>query len=212
MRHSQFNTVTIANFSLICTSTFTCDSIRRYPPSPPHTHTHTHTHTHQHIHAYTHAHAHTHKHTLNLLRFNTSRRYPDFVVRTLAMTMTTDGGDEHFTTKQFHYTSWPDHGVPESTAATLMMLRKARHVRVGNDGPMLVHCSAGVGRTGTSPLLYAHVGMRGGHDRIYMSVCLRVCVCVCVCVCVRVLSGIDCIDSTHRTSSLLTHYRHPSGH
>jgi protein tyrosine phosphatase len=81
--------------------------------------------------------------------------------------------DEDFTTKQFHYTSWPDHGVPESTAATLMMLRKARQARVGNAGPMVVHCSAGVGRTGALQTLECSLG-----------VC--VCMCVCVCVCVRV--------------------------
>lgn len=71
--------------------------------------------------------------------------FPDFVIRTLEMVK--DGQTAQV--KQFHYTSWPDHGVPESTAGTLMMLRKARDARVGHPGPMVVHCSAGVGRTGT---------------------------------------------------------------
>eukprot|EP00038_Savillea_parva_P026697 m.55759 g.55759 ORF g.55759 m.55759 type:complete len:1519 (-) comp7627_c0_seq2:71-4627(-) len=74
-----------------------------------------------------------------------TEEYPDFVIRTLEM----EYGGKTFSTRQFHYTSWPDHGVPESTAATLMMLRKARAARTGHVGPMVVHCSAGVGRTGT---------------------------------------------------------------
>lgn len=77
--------------------------------------------------------------------WTSTEEFPDFVIRSLKMV----NGRERFTVKQFHYTSWPDHGVPESTAAALMMLRKARAARVGHDGPMLVHCSAGVGRTGT---------------------------------------------------------------
>ena len=46
-------------------------------------------------------------------------------------------------------TSWPDHGVPEHATALLQLRKKA--LRSWNDGqhPILVHCSAGVGRTGT---------------------------------------------------------------
>ena len=45
--------------------------------------------------------------------------------------------------------AWPDHGVPDY-AKTLLQLRK-KALRSWNDGqhPILVHCSAGVGRTGT---------------------------------------------------------------
>ena len=51
---------------------------------------------------------------------------------------------------QFHYTAWPDHGVPDNV---MSVIRFIRHVRklfpVSQDQPLLVHCSAGVGRTGT---------------------------------------------------------------
>ncbi|XP_063053903.1 receptor-type tyrosine-protein phosphatase eta-like [Engraulis encrasicolus] len=53
--------------------------------------------------------------------------------------------------RQFHYTAWPDHGVPETTE----LLINFRHlVREHMDqhslhSPTIVHCSAGVGRTGT---------------------------------------------------------------
>ncbi|XP_075766295.1 receptor-type tyrosine-protein phosphatase V-like isoform X2 [Pelodiscus sinensis] len=50
-----------------------------------------------------------------------------------------------------HYTAWPDHGIPESTASLMAFLELAReHVQAAKgSGPTLVHCSAGVGRSGT---------------------------------------------------------------
>ena len=51
--------------------------------------------------------------------------------------------------KQFHFTSWPDHGVPQYATAMLSMLRRVRAHYSVEEGPMVVHCSAGVGRTGT---------------------------------------------------------------
>ncbi|XP_071117359.1 receptor-type tyrosine-protein phosphatase alpha-like isoform X2 [Haliotis cracherodii] len=49
---------------------------------------------------------------------------------------------------QFHFTTWPDHGTPEETALTefLWLVRTTPNTQ---DDPLLVHCSAGVGRTGT---------------------------------------------------------------
>ncbi|XP_014728095.1 PREDICTED: LOW QUALITY PROTEIN: receptor-type tyrosine-protein phosphatase V-like [Sturnus vulgaris] len=50
-----------------------------------------------------------------------------------------------------HYTAWPDHGIPESTTS-IMTFRELvqEHIQSTKDaGPTLVHCSAGVGRTGT---------------------------------------------------------------
>ena len=49
----------------------------------------------------------------------------------------------------FHYTKWPDHGVPVSPSP-LMKFRTLVTTRLHEtSGPLLVHCSAGVGRTGT---------------------------------------------------------------
>ncbi|XP_053887317.1 receptor-type tyrosine-protein phosphatase epsilon-like [Malaclemys terrapin pileata] len=52
--------------------------------------------------------------------------------------------------QQFHYLLWPDHGVP-SNAARLLQLVEMVNERVSEApaGPVLVHCSAGIGRTGT---------------------------------------------------------------
>ncbi len=51
--------------------------------------------------------------------------------------------------RQFHFTSWPDHGVPEYATAMLALMRHVRSYHPGGVGPVVVHCSAGVGRSGT---------------------------------------------------------------
>ncbi|XP_064169872.1 receptor-type tyrosine-protein phosphatase beta-like [Anguilla rostrata] len=53
--------------------------------------------------------------------------------------------------RQFHFTAWPDHGVPESTELLIDFRHLVReHMDlVSRNSPTVVHCSAGVGRTGT---------------------------------------------------------------
>ncbi|XP_028305294.1 receptor-type tyrosine-protein phosphatase beta [Gouania willdenowi] len=53
--------------------------------------------------------------------------------------------------RHFHYTVWPDHGVPESSQSLIQFVRTARDYinRAPSTGATVVHCSAGVGRTGT---------------------------------------------------------------
>ena len=46
-------------------------------------------------------------------------------------------------------TSWPDHGVPDSATPLLLLRQKALRSWNNSQHPILVHCSAGVGRTGT---------------------------------------------------------------
>lgn len=55
----------------------------------------------------------------------------------------------------FHYTTWPDFGVPESPASFLNFLFKVRESGTLNPehGSIVVHCSAGIGRSGTFSLV-----------------------------------------------------------
>ncbi|XP_021511826.1 receptor-type tyrosine-protein phosphatase beta isoform X1 [Meriones unguiculatus] len=59
--------------------------------------------------------------------------------------------DAHRLIRHFHYTVWPDHGVPETTQSLIQFVRTVRDYinRSQGAGPTVVHCSAGVGRTGT---------------------------------------------------------------
>ncbi|KAJ1812917.1 Tyrosine-protein phosphatase non-receptor type 13 [Coemansia sp. RSA 2599] len=60
---------------------------------------------------------------------------------------------------QFHYTEWPDHGVPTSPVPLLQIVRELRStVSPDPETPVVVHCSAGVGRTGTFIIIDAAMG------------------------------------------------------
>ncbi|XP_072045341.1 tyrosine-protein phosphatase 10D-like [Amphiura filiformis] len=51
--------------------------------------------------------------------------------------------------RHLNYVSWPDHGVPESSDVLLSFIKFVRQQIPRNGTPTIVHCSAGVGRTGT---------------------------------------------------------------
>ncbi|XP_025110636.1 receptor-type tyrosine-protein phosphatase F-like isoform X2 [Pomacea canaliculata] len=50
--------------------------------------------------------------------------------------------------RQFQFTAWPDHGVPDHPTPLLMFMRRVKVSNPPDTGSMIVHCSAGVGRTG----------------------------------------------------------------
>ncbi len=64
-------------------------------------------------------------------------------------------GSSPFLVTHFYYLGWPDHGVPEYATSLLGYLRRVCKSHPVSGAPLLVHCSAGVGRTGTFIVLDA---------------------------------------------------------
>ncbi|EPB91123.1 hypothetical protein HMPREF1544_02003 [Mucor circinelloides 1006PhL] len=67
-------------------------------------------------------------------------------------------GQEPRIIRHFHYRGWQDHGVPDDPVGTLHLVKlvqksqkefkQKQQQQNGDDGPIIVHCSAGCGRTG----------------------------------------------------------------
>ncbi|XP_051745763.1 LOW QUALITY PROTEIN: protein tyrosine phosphatase receptor type Db [Ctenopharyngodon idella] len=69
-----------------------------------------------------------------------------YCVRTFALFKS--GSGEKREVRQFQFTAWPDQGVPEHPTPFLAFLRRVKACNPPDAGPIAVHCSAGVGRTG----------------------------------------------------------------
>ncbi|XP_016425974.1 protein tyrosine phosphatase receptor type Db isoform X8 [Sinocyclocheilus rhinocerous] len=69
-----------------------------------------------------------------------------YCVRTFALFKS--GSGEKREVRQFQFTAWPDQGVPEQPTPFLAFLRRVKACNPPDAGPIVVHCSAGVGRTG----------------------------------------------------------------
>ncbi|XP_030852469.1 uncharacterized protein LOC100890115 [Strongylocentrotus purpuratus] len=57
-------------------------------------------------------------------------------------------GDDYRTVTQFHFTEWPDKGVPKHTSSLLKFIKEVKADHGQFTHPLIIHCSAGVGRTG----------------------------------------------------------------
>jgi len=75
----------------------------------------------------------------------------DYLVRSLYLKNSQTG--ETRTVTQFHFLSWPDGTIPTSTRAILEFRRKVNKSYRGRSCPIIIHCSDGVGRSGTYVLI-----------------------------------------------------------
>ncbi|XP_064396511.1 phosphatidylinositol phosphatase PTPRQ-like isoform X3 [Halichondria panicea] len=66
--------------------------------------------------------------------------------------------------RHFQFTSWPDHGVPDTPIAAIDFVKTVRNYVAPNHGAFVVHCSAGVGRTGCFVALDTLLQQMKDHD------------------------------------------------
>merc|ERR1712071_519754 len=78
----------------------------------------------------------------------TEYNMPQYILREFKMTDARDGQSR--TVRQFQFTDWPEEGVPKSGEGFIEFLGQVHKTKeqFGQEGPITVHCSAGVGRTG----------------------------------------------------------------
>ncbi|CAH1243186.1 PTPRA [Branchiostoma lanceolatum] len=97
-------------------------------------------------------------------------RLVDFVIRTLTV--------EHLqlqefrTITQFHFTSWPDFGVPQSPLGMMKFVKRVKMSNPVGAGPIIVHCSAGVGRTGTFIVIDTLIDMMAAEQKVDVFGCV----------------------------------------
>ncbi|CAF4516486.1 unnamed protein product [Rotaria sp. Silwood1] len=78
-----------------------------------------------------------------------SDQYDSFIITTLLLKK--KNHSEIRTIYHAHYLKWPDHGIPSGTKDALLFLEKVEYYKdlIKTKSPVLLHCSAGIGRTGT---------------------------------------------------------------
>ncbi|XP_026855233.2 phosphatidylinositol phosphatase PTPRQ [Electrophorus electricus] len=74
----------------------------------------------------------------------TEDMHPDWTVRALRV----ERHGDYMVVHHFNYTSWPEHGVPESSSTLIQFVKAVRSNRGHDNTTIVVHCSAGVGRAG----------------------------------------------------------------
>ncbi|XP_043109848.1 receptor-type tyrosine-protein phosphatase epsilon-like isoform X1 [Puntigrus tetrazona] len=91
----------------------------------------------------------------------------DYTIRKFCVQyQASDGSKTPRLVTQLHFTSWPDFGVPFSPIGMLKFLKKVKQVNPSFVGPIVVHCSAGVGRTGTFIVIDGMIDMMYAEKKV----------------------------------------------
>uniref|UniRef100_A0A8C1ZU98 Receptor-type tyrosine-protein phosphatase C n=1 Tax=Cyprinus carpio TaxID=7962 RepID=A0A8C1ZU98_CYPCA len=82
-----------------------------------------------------------------VVKIRSEQHCPDYIIRHLILNNREKASEREVTHIQF--ISWPDHGVPGDPSLLLKLRRRVNSFKNFFSGPIVIHCSAGVGRTGT---------------------------------------------------------------
>ncbi|KAJ8040184.1 Receptor-type tyrosine-protein phosphatase alpha [Holothuria leucospilota] len=77
--------------------------------------------------------------------WQSSDQYANFEIRQYLITVE----DKTHTVRNWHYKTWPDKDIPDQPSALIEFAKRVKIDKKHATTPLLVHCSAGVGRTGT---------------------------------------------------------------
>ncbi|XP_060568867.1 uncharacterized protein LOC132727411 [Ruditapes philippinarum] len=89
----------------------------------------------------------------------TYEAFAEYTIRTFRVSK----GNQHRSLKHLHYTAWPDKTVPEDVTSLLDFRKRMKDVPITQGGPIIIHCSAGIGRTGT--LIALDILIEEGQDK-----------------------------------------------
>ncbi|XP_077082764.1 receptor-type tyrosine-protein phosphatase C isoform X3 [Siphateles boraxobius] len=83
-----------------------------------------------------------------VVKIRAEEHCPDYIIRYLVLANKREKAPEREVT-HIQFISWPDHGVPGDPSLLLKLRRRVNSFKNFFSGPIVIHCSAGVGRTGT---------------------------------------------------------------
>jgi len=105
--------------------------------------------------------------TMDLCNFtvknSTDKETPEYIFREFDITYKKEPKSTPKRVCQYHYTGWPEHGAPPDPSSVLEMLHDICLCNRSDPGPIIVHCSAGIGRTGTFIVIDILLGLLQTH-------------------------------------------------
>lgn len=102
----------------------------------------------------------------NLTLISTSEKIDDYFVFREFILRDIDTGEERDIT-HMQYCGWPDHGVPSDWRQFTKFTERVRAARTGMVEPAVVHCSAGIGRTGVLVLMETALCLIEANQPVY---------------------------------------------
>ncbi|XP_065315923.1 tyrosine-protein phosphatase non-receptor type 4-like isoform X2 [Gordionus sp. m RMFG-2023] len=90
---------------------------------------------------------------------------PLYIVRTFSIHNTALGEEREVT--QMQYLQWPDHGTPKDPSDFISFVNHFRKLKMGSSEPAVIHCSAGIGRTGVLILMETGMSLIEAYQPVY---------------------------------------------